>query len=112
MAQLEGKHRVLFGHSFGGLVAVLALLDGAKPDAVVLYDPIVLACLDLEDAADARGRAWDRELIDRLAQCTAANDPEPGIAGFIEAYNEVAWLQVPETARRALIADAPASSCR
>ena len=103
--------RVLFGHSFGGLVALLALLDGARPDVVVLYEPIVLAALDPADPEDEHARAWDRALIDHLAERQAAGDPEPGVARFIEAYNEVAWTRLPDTARAAILADAAGTRC-
>ena len=98
--------RILFGHSFGGLVALLALLDGAAADAVILYEPIVLAALDPTDSGDRAARAWDRALIDHLGAGVAAGDPEPGVARFIEAYNEVAWPKLPPAARAAILGQA------
>ncbi|MEZ5851500.1 MAG: alpha/beta hydrolase [Hyphomicrobiaceae bacterium] len=107
-AGVSGRPRILFGHSLGGLVATLALADGLDVDAVFLYEPIVLACLDMADAGDRAAMAWDRALIDHLAGCVAGGDPEPGVARFIEAYNEVSWDELPAGVRRAIVADADA----
>lgn len=104
----DGCPRIVAGHSFGGLVGLLSVLDGAKPDALVLYEPIVLAALASADPADQTARAWDRALIDRLDDGIAAGDPEAGIGGFIEAYNETAWTALPAKVRAAIVADAPA----
>lgn len=100
--------KVLFGHSLGGLLALQALADGAEVDAVILYEPIAIAALDLAETGDRAAKAWDRALIDDLAAHVSTGDPEPGIAAFIEAYNEVAWTNLPASARHALVADAPA----
>jgi pimeloyl-ACP methyl ester carboxylesterase len=100
--------RVVFGHSFGGLVALLAMLEGTPVDAAVLYEPIALAVLDDANVRDRNARAWDRALVDHLAERIGAGDPEGGVRRFIEAYNEVAWPSLPERARTAIIADAPA----
>jgi pimeloyl-ACP methyl ester carboxylesterase len=105
------ERRVLFGHSFGGLVALLTMLDtaevDAEVDAAILYEPIVMACLDPQDPRDAAARATDRELIDYLAERTQAQAPELGVARFVETYNEVSWDSLPEGPRRALVHDAP-----
>lgn len=106
LATAEGEARILFGHSFGGLIAVLTLLEGTEVDAVVLYEPIVMSCLDPGDQQDLSARAWDRELIDYLAECTETHDPEPGVARFVEAYNEVTWHDLPEGPRKSMVRDA------
>lgn len=97
---------VLVGHSLGGLVALLAMLDGAAVAAAILYEPIVLACLDEADPGDRAARAWDRALIEGIAAGVSAGHPEPAVARFIEAYNEVAWSELPGKARAAILADA------
>ncbi len=107
-ADVRGRPRILFGHSLGGLVAILALLNGLRVDAAILYEPIVIGCLDEKDAGDRAAKAWDRALIDHLAERVAAGDPEPGVARFIEAYNELSWEQLPQGARRTIIAEAHA----
>lgn len=107
------SRRIVFGHSFGGLVALLAALHSdsttaAKPDALVLYEPIVLDVLDKSDPTDAAARAIDRGLIDGIAAGVANGTPEAGLASFIEAYNEVAWHTLPQKARAVIVADAAA----
>ena len=89
-------------------MALLVALDGAKPDALILYEPIVLDLLRADDPDDGRARAWDRALIDRLAAGVAVGSPESGVAAFIEAYNEVQWTALPVKAREAIVADATA----
>ena len=100
--------RVLFGHSFGGLVALLALMDGVQVDAAILYEPIVLSVLDSCDAADRAARLWDRSLVEHLARSIADGDPEAGVSRFIEAYNEVRWPELPERARAGIVSEAAA----
>lgn len=100
------RRRLVFGHSFGALLALLALLDGAEVDLAILYEPIVLAALADGDAADRAARSWDKALIDQLSERVTAGDPEPGLSRFIEAYNEVQWRELPERARAAMLAEA------
>jgi pimeloyl-ACP methyl ester carboxylesterase len=98
--------RVLIGHSMGGLVALLAALDGVAADALVLYEPIVLGCLDPNSPEDIAARAWDGACIQTLHERVAAGNPEAGVAAFVEAYNEVAWSQLPAALRASLVAKA------
>jgi pimeloyl-ACP methyl ester carboxylesterase len=96
----------LFGHSMGGLIALLAALDGLAADALVLYEPIVLGCLDPNSPEDIAARAWDGACIQTLHERVAAGDPEAGVAAFVEAYNEVAWSQLPAALRAGLVVKA------
>lgn len=100
------RPRLLFGHSFGGLIGLLALIAGAEADSAVLYEPIVIGALDPQDPGDRAARSWDRGHVDHLAERVAAGDPEPGVARFIEAWNEVRWPALPPSVRRAAIASA------
>lgn len=95
--------RLLVGHSMGGLIALMALMDGADVDAAVLYEPITLSLLDPADAADRAAREWDRTCIERFRERCAAGEPEAGVAGFIEAYGEVPWGRIPASARAAFV---------
>jgi len=105
---LAPGRRVVFGHSFGGLVALLALLDGAHADAAVLYEPVVLSVLDDGNRRDREARAWDRALVDHLEARLKAGDPEDGVRRFIEAYNEVRWEALSPRARATIVGEAAA----
>lgn len=97
--------RVVFGHSMGGLVALLA----APPvDAMVLYEPITLGLLRDDDPDDRAERAWDLGIVGALERSVAAGDPEAGIRVFVEAWNELSWPALPASVRVRLIAAAPA----
>lgn len=99
-----GGQRVLIGHSMGGLIALLAALDGVPAAALVLYEPIVLDCLDISDPEDSAARAWDAARVDKLRDGVAGGDPEAGVKAFIEAFNEVSWSDLPAPLRADLVA--------
>lgn len=110
LAQSLHRRRIVFGHSMGGLFALLAALDEADRshplDALVLYEPILHDILDPDQPADAEALAWDRDVIAALAEGVTNGAPEHGVRRFIEAWNETSWMQLPEGARRHLIASA------
>jgi pimeloyl-ACP methyl ester carboxylesterase len=101
-----GSRRVLFGHSMGGLVSLLACMQGAQPDFLALYEPIVLELLDTGDTDDMGALAWDRDIVARMNERLAAGDAEGGVRIFIEAWNEVQWDKLPAAIRARLVADA------
>jgi len=45
-------------------------------------------------------------LIRGIRAAVAAGDPEPGVAAFVEAWNEVRWPALPTKLRARLVADA------
>lgn len=102
--RFAASRRVVIGHSMGGMVALLA---EPAVDAMVLYEPITLACLDPDDPEDAAARAWDREIVAALTQAVADGDAEPGIARFVAAWNEMSWPALPDSVRARLLAAAP-----
>ena len=104
---LPAARRVVFGHSMGGLVGVLTAMAGASIDRLVLYDPIVVGCLDPDDPQDMACRDWDRAILAKFDALVAAGQVEAGVACFVEAWNEVAWDRLPASARARLIAAAP-----
>lgn len=108
--RLPAGRRVLFGHSMGGLVALETALDaeadGNRFDAVILYEPILIDMLDLNEPDHAEALAWDRAIIARLHRDVGAGDAEAGVSHFIEAWNETRWDTLPEAARRDLVAQA------
>lgn len=99
--------RIVFGHSMGGLVALLAALQHDPPDVLILYDPIVIGVLDPDDPADRAARDSDRAVIRDLAAEVAAGRPERGVATFVEAWNDVDWAAIPVAARTRLVESAP-----
>lgn len=100
-------HRpILIGHSMGGLVALRAVLDGLAAAALILYEPIALDCLDMDDAEDRAARAWDGDRVAKLRDGVAAGDLEAGVRAFIEAFNEVAWGELPAPLRSEIVAKA------
>jgi len=82
------ERRTLFGHSMGGLVG---LLEAASFESVVLYEPIVTACVQ-----DQRLLDWDRAIV-------ATGD----VATFVSAWNDTPWKALPQTVRDRLAEMAP-----
>ena len=85
------ERRTLFGHSMGGLVGLLGATEAMRFEAMVLYEPIVVACVE-----DTELVAWDRSIV-------ATED----VAAFVTAWNEAPWQSLPENARNRLTAMAP-----
>jgi pimeloyl-ACP methyl ester carboxylesterase len=104
------SRRFVFGHSMGGLIAILVALDcarrGRPVDALILYEPILHDFLDPASPPDAEALAWDRDIIAQLAKDVHENRPERGLRGFLEAWNEIAWADLPEGVRQQLLANA------
>jgi pimeloyl-ACP methyl ester carboxylesterase len=82
------ERRVLFGHSMGGLIG---LLGAAAFDAMVLYEPIVVACVE-----DQRLVEWDRAIVAKA-----------DIAAFVSAWNGTKWGDLPDGVRARLTTMAP-----
>ncbi len=101
--------RILFGHSMGGTVALSVALEeqrrGNPYDAVVLYEPVLVDLLDLQQPAQADAYHWDRAIIEFLARQVSDGHPEAGVRHFVDAWNETAWDALPAPARRALTAN-------
>jgi pimeloyl-ACP methyl ester carboxylesterase len=90
------ESRMLFGHSMGGLVGLLAALDGVAFDAMALYEPIVTACLR-DDVPEERAlRDWDRAIVAKA-----------DIGAFVTAWNETPWDALPANVRARLSAAGP-----
>ncbi|MGE3918121.1 MAG: alpha/beta hydrolase, partial [Hyphomicrobiaceae bacterium] len=100
--------RVLLGHSMGGHAVLRALADGIEAQAAILYEPIALALLDPADPTDSPLLAADAACITAFREAVAAGNPEPGLRGFIEAYGEHAWGELPPAVRADLLARASA----
>lgn len=102
-----GARRIFVGHSMGGLIALLAMLQGAACAAAVVYEPIVLSLLDDGDLEDRAARAYDAAVIDDMQAALADGDLERGVARFIEAYGEHPWPRLPPRVREDLTNRAP-----
>ena len=101
----ECQRNFVFGHSMGGLCA-LELSARVDCDRIAVFEPIVMGCLDTTDEAQRQGLQWDRDAVDALRAHVEAGQPEPGLAAFIRAWNEVEWDAVPAPVREALLASA------
>lgn len=102
-----GGRGILVGHSMGGLIALLAMQQGAPCAAAVLYEPIVLSLLANDDADDLAAKAFDAAVIADMQVALASGDREAGVARFIEAYGEHPWPRLPPRVRADLTARAP-----
>jgi pimeloyl-ACP methyl ester carboxylesterase len=97
----------LFGHSVGGFTC----LNAAKtPDtgitSVTAVEPVAVNTLR-QFPEDIAALAMDDEPVQRIAPAMAAGKPEEAIRDFIEAWNGVAWQDMPEPARDAILKFAP-----
>jgi pimeloyl-ACP methyl ester carboxylesterase len=101
-----GRPVLLFGHSMGGLTALLAAAGRDDLAALVLFEPIVHASLDRDDPEDRALGALERGMIRRIREGVDRGDPEPALAAFIEAWNEARWGALPPKLRERLLADA------
>lgn len=97
---------VLFGHSLGGLTALLAAAGRSDLAALVLFEPIVHAALDAGDPEDRALGAAERATIARIRESVDRGEAEAGLAAFIEAWNETPWAAMPEKLRNRLLGDA------
>ena len=93
----RAERRLLFGHSMGGLIGLLGLLEDFDFDTIALYEPIVTACLREHVAEEAALLNWDRTIV-----------AEADIAAFITAWSDTPWEALPENARIRLLEAAPA----
>ncbi len=103
----QGSRRLLFGHSMGGLYALLYALKaqqaGQPVDALILYEPILMDLLDPTDPEQATARKWDQEIVGRLLDHMLSGQAERGVRAFIEGWNETEWSGLPKAARQHLI---------
>lgn len=97
---------VLFGHSLGGLTALLAAAGRDDLAALVLFEPIVHAALDPADPEDRALGAAEQATIARIRECVDRGEAEAGLSAFIEAWNETPWADMPAKLRNRLLADA------
>lgn len=96
--------RVLFGHSMGGLAALLAAAR-LDLDRLALFEPILFDALDR--IADAALIAAEAAMVAAMRQALAAGRDEEAISGFVEVWNDVAWADLPEAMRARLTEQAP-----
>jgi pimeloyl-ACP methyl ester carboxylesterase len=106
LATHAAERRVVFGHSMGGLIGLLGALDGLPLDGIVLYEPIVTACLRSDVPEEAALRDWDRTIVNQVERCLTDGNTESGVAIFINAWNETPWDELPPAVRARLIASA------
>lgn len=101
-------HMALFGHSMGGLVALLSAGHCAPDTDVVLYEPIVLDALNLADAQDLAALDWDRAIVDPLIAAADEGDARGALPNFVSAWNQSPWENIPRPVRERLLDSANA----
>lgn len=96
--------RAVIGHSMGGLAALL----GARTltlDRLVLFEPILFDALD--PVADADLIAAEAAMAAAMARRLAEGRREEAVRGFVEAWNDTSWSDLPAAARARLTDLAP-----
>jgi pimeloyl-ACP methyl ester carboxylesterase len=108
--QATGSQIGLFGHSMGGLIALMLALEmekaGKTVTAVAFYEPILHDILDPDNSADQAAITWDQQIINALTAGIAAGTPDEAVSAFISAWNNVAWAQLPQKFQQQLTAQA------
>ncbi len=104
-----GPPRVLAGYSYGGVVALQAVLRGAvRPDALGLIEPVAVPMLDALGAADAYART--HAVFDGYAARVEAGDSE-AVRAMVEFwFGPGSFEQMPPPARGFLVDQAPANA--
>jgi pimeloyl-ACP methyl ester carboxylesterase len=101
------ERRALFGQSMGGLTAILAAGAFAPPvERLMLFEPMAIRALCPRDPMDVREREWDRTLVRAVGDAVGTDGYETATAAFIEAWNEVAWADIPASVRENILRDA------
>ena len=107
LGAFPAERRALFGQSMGGLTAILAARAFAPPvDRLMLYEPMAIRALNPGDPADTREREWDRALVRAVSDAVGTDGYEAATAAFIEAWNDVAWADMPAPLRENILSDA------
>jgi pimeloyl-ACP methyl ester carboxylesterase len=104
-----GPPRVLAGYSYGGVVALQAVLQGAvRPDAIGLIEPVAVPMLDALGAADAHARTH-AVFVDYAARVEAGH-PE-AVRTMVEFwFGPGSFEQMPAPTRGFLVDQAPANA--
>lgn len=98
--------RILFGHSIGGLAALKAASGTAGLDALAVYDPIVISLLAVNEPREREMVERDGAVVQALRNAVGRGEPEAGVAGFVRAWNETDWQELPPGVRKRLVAAA------
>ena len=93
---LDGEQVHIFGHSMGGVVALMLVARAeSKIASLHLSEPVAFGVLDRKLDADVIDA--DRKSVKGLF--TGADD---GVAQFIEYWNGISWKDMPQTVRLSL----------
>jgi pimeloyl-ACP methyl ester carboxylesterase len=103
----SARRKIIFGHSMGGLIALFCAMRSMAFDAMILFEPIVIGLLDATVAEDRAALDWDRDVVCALDAALLAGNTEAAVAGFVEAWNDAAWREIPKAVRARLIDAAP-----
>jgi pimeloyl-ACP methyl ester carboxylesterase len=107
MLARETEPAKLFGHSMGGLVALIAAARGhAGIASIAAVEPVAIGVLR-EHAEDAPALAPDDAAVARIAPAMAEGRHEDAIRDFISLWNGQPWAEIPERMRTAILRQAP-----
>lgn len=96
----------VFGHSMGGFVTLRLAADGVPVNRISVFEPVAIGVLR-EHPEDAEKLALDTVAVSRIAPLMAAGRPEEAVKDFISLWNGETWDDLPEKARKSIIAMAP-----
>lgn len=92
----------LVGHSYGGLIALLAALESDCVSQLTLIEPLLI------DFLSDKARDEMEHLIHEFAKADQAGVPEQAVKGLVEFWNgQGAWDHLSEVVKSALIGVAP-----
>lgn len=92
----------LVGHSYGGLIALLAALESDRVSQLTLIEPLLI------DFLSDKSRDEMEHLIHEFAKANQAGVPEQAVKGLVEFWNgQGAWDHLSEVVKSALIGVAP-----
>ncbi len=92
----------LVGHSYGGLIALLAALESDRVSQLTLIEPLLI------DFLSDKARYEMEHLIHEFAKADQAGVPEQAVKGLVEFWNgQGAWDHLSEVVKSALIGVAP-----
>lgn len=102
LQQEPAKSVHLVGHSYGGLIALLAALESDRVSQLTLIEPLLIDFLSDKSREEMEG------LIHEFARANQAGVPEQAVKGLVEFWNgQGAWDHLSDAVKNVLIKVAP-----